>query len=104
MVTRIAVRRLAAQTQGTRARARCSNLIVNAGGIQIRARTRENHSRDCGALVVLAAVLAALSRLGDQPAPQDVAVWVVMAALYTVLTPIAVAAVIIGWQTLSEGA
>jgi hypothetical protein len=52
-----------------------------------------------GPLFVLAAVFEALSRLGDQPAFHEVAVWVVMAALYSVLLPIAVAAVIIVWQT-----
>jgi uncharacterized membrane protein len=53
-----------------------------------------------GLLFVLAAVLEALSRLGDQPAFHDVAVWVLMAALFAVLTPIAVVAAVVAYQAL----
>lgn len=53
-----------------------------------------------GLLFVLAAVLEGLSRLGNQPAFHHVAEWVLMGALFAVLTPIAVAAAVIAWQTL----
>ena len=53
-----------------------------------------------GVLFVLSAVLEGLSRFGDQPALHEVAVLVLMAALYSILTPIAVAAAVIAWQTL----
>lgn len=53
-----------------------------------------------GLLFVLAAVLEGLSRLGDQPALHDVAAWVLMAALFAVLTPIAVATAVVAYQTL----
>lgn len=56
--------------------------------------------RIAGFLFLLAAVLEGLSRLGDQPAFHDVAAWVLMAALFTVLTPIAVAAAVVACQTL----
>jgi hypothetical protein len=53
-----------------------------------------------GPLFVLAAVLEGLSRLGDRPALHDAAAWVLMAALFVVLTPIAVAAAIVACQSL----
>jgi len=52
-----------------------------------------------GLLFGLAAVLEGLSRLGDLPAFHDVAAWVLMAALFVVLTPIAVAAAVIAFQS-----
>jgi hypothetical protein len=52
-----------------------------------------------GLLFVLAAVLEGLSRLGEQPAYHDVAAWVLMAALFAVLTPIALAAGVVACQT-----
>lgn len=53
-----------------------------------------------GLLFALAAVLEGLSRLGDQPALHDVATWAAMAALFAVLTPIAVATAVIACQSL----
>jgi hypothetical protein len=53
-----------------------------------------------GLLFILAAVLEGLSRLGDQPALHDVATWALMAALFAVLTPIAVATAVIAYQSL----
>jgi len=53
-----------------------------------------------GLLFVLAAVLEGLSRLIDQPAFHHVAAWVLMAALFAVFTPIAVAVVVMAFQAL----
>jgi hypothetical protein len=53
-----------------------------------------------GLLFVLAAVLEGLSRLSNQPAFHHVATWVLMGALFAVLTPIAVAVAVIAWQKL----
>ena len=53
-----------------------------------------------GLLFALAAVLEGLSRLGGQPVFHDVAGWAVMAALFVVLTPIAVAAAVVACQGL----
>jgi len=53
-----------------------------------------------GLLFFLAAVFEGLSRLGDQPAFHDVAAWVLMAALFAVLTPIAGAAAVVACQSL----
>lgn len=53
-----------------------------------------------GLLFVLAAVLEGFSRLGDRPAFHHIAAWVLMAALFAVLTPITVAAAVIAFQTL----
>jgi uncharacterized membrane protein len=53
-----------------------------------------------GLLFILAAVLEVLSRLSDQPAYHHVAAWVLMAALFAVFTPIAVAVAVIAFQTL----
>jgi len=52
-----------------------------------------------GLLFVLAAVLEVLSRLIDQPAFHHGAAWVLMAALFSVFMPIAVAAAVIAFQT-----
>ena len=53
-----------------------------------------------GPLFVLAAVLEGLNRLGHQPALHDAATWVLMTALFVVLTPTAVAAAIVACQSL----
>ncbi len=53
-----------------------------------------------GPLFVVAAVLEGLSRLGDQPALHDAAVWAVMAALFVVLAPVAVAVAVVAFQSL----
>lgn len=53
-----------------------------------------------GPLFVLAAVLEGLARFGDQPGLHEVATWVLMAAVFTVLTPIAVATAVIAYQSL----
>ena len=55
-----------------------------------------------GPLFVVAAVLEAISRLGDRPAFHDVAAWAAIAALFVVLTPIALATAVVAWQTLVE--
>lgn len=53
-----------------------------------------------GTLFALAAVLEGVSRLGDQPTLHDAAAWALMAAVFAVLTPIAVAVAVIAFQTL----
>lgn len=52
-----------------------------------------------GFLFLLAAALEGLGRLGDRPAFHDAAAWTLAAAVFAVLTPIAIAAVVVAWQT-----
>ena len=56
--------------------------------------------RSAGLLFVLAAALEGISRLGGRPAFHEAAAWTLVAGLFAVLAPIAVAALFIGCQTL----
>jgi len=56
--------------------------------------------RSAGLLFVLAAALEGVSRLGGMPAFHEAAAWALMAGLFAVLTPIAVAAVVVACQAL----
>jgi hypothetical protein len=57
-------------------------------------------ARIAGSLLVLSAILEGISRLGDQPAFHEPAVWVLMAFLCVVLTPVFFATVIVAFQAL----
>jgi len=56
--------------------------------------------RVAGPLFILAALLEGLSRHADQPALHVAAAWVLITALFVVLTPIAVATVLVAFQSL----